>query len=258
MSNSVAEAYLLIVRESNVPIFGEAVPIPFTGQIELDSWSWNIKNDEANLRNEAAVKKKEAEAAKKAGKPLAAKTTASKSKTPPIKPDDLIRNVVAMQNNRQVGQPDRDKKVLDMVKKAVKGYFDAASGTDEDDDKDKDKLDKMTLSFEKGADLATTPLLYALARGDLIPRAILTVFNRSKNSPVTLAITMGNVRLTKYDVSCDADATMSDVKEKWEATYETVNWVYQNRPAAAGLGLGTNLTQGQARVFAMKQKLLPF
>ena len=44
MSNSLAEAYLLIVRESNVPIFGEAVPMPFTGQIELDAWSWEVKN----------------------------------------------------------------------------------------------------------------------------------------------------------------------------------------------------------------------
>ena len=46
MSNSVAEAYLLIVRESNVPIIGEAVPVPFTGQIELDAWSWDLKNNE--------------------------------------------------------------------------------------------------------------------------------------------------------------------------------------------------------------------
>ena len=26
---------------------------------------------------------------------------------------------------------------------------------------------------------------------------------------------------------------MSDMKETWAATYETVNWVYQNRPAAS-------------------------
>ena len=58
MSNSVAEAYLLIVRESNVPIFGEAVPVPFTGQIELDSWSWNIKNDVAVDRKKAEDKRK--------------------------------------------------------------------------------------------------------------------------------------------------------------------------------------------------------
>ena len=46
MPNSVAEAYLLIVRESFVPIIGEAVPFPFTGQIELDSWKWDLKNDQ--------------------------------------------------------------------------------------------------------------------------------------------------------------------------------------------------------------------
>ncbi len=61
------------------------------------------------------------------------------------------------------------------------------------------------LTFEKGVDLATTPLLYALARGDLIPKAVLTLFHRAKSAPVTLVITMGDVRLTKYDVSCDPD-----------------------------------------------------
>ena len=114
---------------------------------------------------------------------------------------------------------------------------------------------KMKLTFEKGTDLATTPLLYALARGDLIPKAILTLFHRSKNAPVTLAITLSNLRFTKCDISCEAEDYMSDVKETWEATYESIDWVYRNRPAASGPNF---VTQGTARVFAMKQKLLPF
>ena len=107
----------------------------------------------------------------------------------------------------------------------------------------------MTLKFEKGADLATTPLLYALARGDLIPKAVLTLFHRAKNAPVTLAITMGDVRITNYDRHLRPGRQMSDVKEKWEATYQTVDWMYQNRPAASGPNF---LTQGTVRVFAME------
>ena len=257
MSNSVAEAYLLIVRESNVPIFGEAVPVPFTGQIELDSWSWNLKNDKLEERNEKADKQKEGEEEKKAGKGSAAPASGSdsKSKDPPFKPDGLIRQVVEIQGRQGMSQVARDKKVQELIKKAVLGYADAATESSDDKDKDKDKSGKMTLKFEKGADLATTPLLYALARGDRIPKAVLTLFHRSKNAPVTLVITMGNVRITKYDVSCDPDTAMSDVKEKWEATYETLDWLYQNRPAASGPNF---VTQGTARVFAMKQKLLPF
>jgi type VI protein secretion system component Hcp len=107
----------------------------------------------------------------------------------------------------------------------------------------------MTLTFEKGADLSTTPLLYALARGDLIPRCVLTLFHRAKGAPVTLAITMTDVRITSYKVDCEAEAAMSDVKETWTASYEAIEWMYQNRPAASGPNF---LTQGTVRVFSKK------
>ena len=259
MSNSVAEAYLTIVRESNVPIMGEAVPIPFTGQIELDSWSWNLKNDEAVKQREEAEKRFDDAEEKKAAKEKDAKAASAakaKDNTPPFKADGLIRQVAEMQIKSGVPQKTRDLNVQQLIKKAVAGYAEAATADSDNDPNKENKGDnKMTLTFEKGVDLATTPLLFALARGDLMPRAILTLFHRSKVVPVTLAITLGNVRITKYSVTCEAEAAMSDVKESWEATYETVNWVYQNRPAAGGPNF---VTQGTARVFAMKQKLLPF
>lgn len=261
MSNSVAEAYLLIVRESNVPVFGEAVPLPFTGQIELDSWSWEIKNKVQDSKKKAeATRTTEAENKGKGTgtKGSAATSAVAKDRSPPFKPGGLIRQVVDMQTKAGLSQQVRDKKVQELIKKAVLGYADAASSSDETDKDDEGNEGEMVLKFEKAVDLATTPLLFALARGDIMPKAILTLFNRSKNSPVTLVITMGDIRLTKYDVSCDPDEKMADLKEKWEATYQTVDWIYQNRPAAAGLGLGTNLTQGQARVFVMQQETLPF
>ena len=245
MSNSVAEAYLLITRQMGTPILGEAVPVPFTGQIELDSWEWEIKNKEADDPSEGKDGKgtKGSQTDKKAG--TKGSGTDAKESPEPIKPDSLIRDVKAMQTKTGLSQEARDKKVLELIRKAVAGYNEDAAG-DEGDDAGKGK--EMTLKFEKGVDLATTPMLFALARGDVIPQAILTLFHRSKNAPVTLAITMGNLRFTNYTVSCDPSDAMSDLKESWVATYQTVSWMYQNRPAASGPNF---LTQGTVRVFTM-------
>ena len=257
MSNSLAEAYLLIVRESNVPIIGEAVPLPFTGQIELDSWSWDLYNDKAkNQRKREEKADQKAKDKEKAAKEAAKPADDKKVKTPSIEPKQLIRKVEELQKKPlRAGeeQKKRDLEVLTLIKKAVLEYADIAEqqGKDDEDDKDDDP-EKMTLTFEKGADLSTTPLLYALARGDLIPRCVLTLFHRATSVPVTLAITMSDVRITSYKVDCEADDKMSDVKETWTATYEGIEWMYQNRPAASGPNF---LTQGTVRVFAKGSKL---
>jgi len=265
MSNSLAEAYLLIVRESNVPIIGEAVPVPFTGQIELDAWTWDLKNREHltkqhtrdRLDNEARAKKREAKEKKEKAKKeaQAAKSrTDTRLRTPSIQPEALIRRVDLLQQNSGKDQKWRDEEVKKLIKKAVIEYKEIAeeASEDKDDDAEHDDSDpedrKMKLTFEKGADLATTPLLYALARGDLIPKAVLTLFHRAKTTPVTLVITMSDVRITKYTVSCEAGDYMSDVKETWEATYESVDWMYQNRPDAKG---PNGVTKGTVRVFKM-------
>lgn len=247
MSNSVAEAYLLITRQSNAPIFGEAVPVPFTGQIELDSWEWEIKNKEANddEGGEESGSSTAAQGDRRTGATQASGADA-RERPEPIKPDSLIRDVKAIQTRAGLSQDARDKKVLDLIKKAVAGYNEDAAATGEDANQTNGK--EMTLKFDKGADLATTPLLYALARGDVIASAVLTLFHRSKNAPVTLAITMGNVRFTNYTVTCEPTEAMSDIKESWVATYQTVSWMYQNRPAASGPNF---LTQGTVRVFTM-------
>ena len=264
MSNSVAEAYLLIVRESNVPVFGEAVPLPFTGQIELDSWSWEIKNKEREKKKEEDAERELA--GKSGGTGTKGKNgskgtpgtpgTGAKDNAPLFKPDGLIRQVTDMQKNDRFEQKDRDKKVLELIKKAVAGYAEAASDATETDKDKPNETEKgaMTLRFEKGVDLATTPLLSALARGEILPQAILTLFHRAKNAPVTLAITMKDVRLKSCEISCDPDDKMSDMKEKWEATYQRIDWMYQNRPAAAGPNF---LTQGTVRVFVMREETLP-
>lgn len=251
MPNSVAEAYLLIVRESLVPVIGEAVPVPFTGQIELDSWDWDLKNDE--LANQKKAREKAKERQKDIVQTATWTDSDASEEAPPFKGDELIRAVANIHRAKGMDQKDRDIKVMKLIKKAVADLEDAAAEL-EAEEGDKDDENKMTFKFEKNVDLASTQLLNAMAKGDVMPRAVLTLFHRSSNAPVTLVITFGEVRLTSYDVSVDATETMSDLKETWEASYETVNYVYQNRPAASGPNF---VTQGTARVFAMKVKL-PF
>ena len=90
-----------------------------------------------------------------------------------------------------------------------------------------------------------------MKQGEIMPRAIITLFHRSANAPVTLAITFKNVVLTGYTLSVDVNDTMSDLTEDWTATFEEVEYVYQNRPAASGPNF---VTQGTARVFKMLSK----
>ena len=247
MPNSVAEAYLLIVRESFVPVIGEAIPTPFTGQIEIDSWKWDLKNDKR-------VKDKKKAAEDKSGPSGEESAEGSENKLPEFKEDELIRAVQKVQESKQGSQLDRDKKVRQLISKAVAGHTAALDSVGDKDKKEEDNEGRMTFTFEKNVDLATTQLLNAMAKGDLMPRAVLTLFHRSSNAPVTLAITFGDVRLKSYELSVDPSETMSDMKETWTATYETLNWAYQNRPAASGPNF---VTKGTARVFAMKVKL-PF
>jgi type VI protein secretion system component Hcp len=51
-----AEVYMTLIRPSMVPVFGEASPLEFTGQIELANWSWTLKNEEEDNRAAKAAK----------------------------------------------------------------------------------------------------------------------------------------------------------------------------------------------------------
>jgi len=244
MSNSVAEAYLLILRPSMIPVVGEAVPKPFNLQIELDEWHWELIWDEAAEGNRRRPS-------------TPARTASPGGATPPFKGDDLIRQVNIALGNRNLTQDERDRKVRDLVKRAataqkkVEGEAGTGASEEEGDSGEAGEANKLKFTFKKNVDLATTQLLNSMKAGDIMPRAVLTLFHRAVNNPVTLIVTFGNVVLTKYDLKVETSETMSDMKEEWEATFKTVDYVYQNRPAASGPNF---VTQGTARVFKMKLK----
>jgi type VI protein secretion system component Hcp len=247
MSNSVAEAYLLILRPSMIPVIGEAVPFPFNEQIELDEWTWKLVNDERAVIDAANAKRK----ADAEGKAAASPSPSGPNAPGSLKAPDFIRAISDMQKKTGLTQLQRDQGVRDLLKKQAdaqeKAGKAAADGKTDDDSEHKNKL---TFTFKKNVDAATTQLLNSMKAADLMPRAAVTLFHRSVNAPVTLVITFGNVRLTNYTLSVDTSETMSDMKEEWTATFETVGYVYQNRPAASG----PSLTKGTVRVFAMTPK----
>lgn len=252
MANSVAEAYLLILRSSMVPVVGEAIPSPFEYQIELDEWSWQLKHDEeANDGKGGTTAPTAAEAA----------ATAAEVKSP-YADGALIRVVNDIHKKSGLSQAERDKQVMAKLKQAndAQKKIDAAAAVSDDKSLDAagakkavDDVNKLTFTFRKGVDLASTQLLNSMKGGEIMPRAVVTLYHRSSNAPVTLAVTFGHVTLIGYELSVDVSDTMADMRETWTATYETVDYVYKNRPAA---GISDGITQGTARVFKMKKTVL--
>ena len=243
MSNSVAEAYLLMLRPSMIPIIGEAVPIPFNEQIEIDEWHWELKHDEKAAGGKGAT---------------SSPPPSSSDEKSPFDGKSLIAAVTKLQNAERVPQEERNKKVRDLIKKTA----DAQAKTDKDrqsaeDDKEKDKDtsseegdNPLAFTFTKSVDAATTQLLNAMKAGQPMPRAILTLFHRSVNAPVTFIVKFESVMLTNYALSVDTRETMSDLNETWTCTFKAVEYTYQNRPAASG---PNGITKGTVRVFKMSK-----
>jgi type VI protein secretion system component Hcp len=257
MSNSVAEAYLLILRPSFIPVIGEAVPIPFNEQIEIDEWNWTLQNDECIARDKARDEAKEEH--KRAQK---ATLNALNNKgagglggqdDKNFKPERLAQDVSRVQLkklSRNYTEQDRARE--------IKRLIDNATAMAEKDDKIEDEKnkrenppdepdeDKLKFTFKKNVDAASTQLLNSFKAGDVMPKAIFTLFHRATHAPVTLVITFGKVTLKHYELTVDVTETMADMKETWTASFESVEWAYQNRPAAAGPNF---VTKGTARVF---------
>jgi type VI protein secretion system component Hcp len=247
MSLSIAEVYLLLFRKSMVPILGEAVPTPFDGQIELDGWSWNLTHDEDDDTKAGKGKDKDKE--------KSAKTSAAMKS---LGADDgIVKKIEAIQNNERLPQAQRNKQVLDKLRETQKARDKAAdkAADKEDGDAAADSTEdnRLTFKFTKGVDLASTQMMNCLKTNEVLPRAVLTLFHRSVNAPLTLVVTFKKVVLTEYSLDVDVSDTMSDMKEQWTARFEEVDYVYQNRPGTGGV---PGVTQGTARVFKMKLKSL--
>jgi type VI protein secretion system component Hcp len=251
-----------------IPVVGEAVPIPFNEQIEIDEWNWTLENDEFVSRR-AVLDKTQAALDADDDDDDDDDTPAQKAEKQKKKLDhvnqakNIARQISAIHGQTGRSQAQRDQALKDLMDRADSLSEDLTKSVKEDADgkpvknkkktKAKDEDGKLQFTFKKNVDAATTQLLNSMKNGDRMPRAILTLFHRSSNAPVTLAIKFEGVRLRKYDLSVDPSETMSDLKEEWTATYEAVEWSYQNRPPASG---PNGVTQGTVRVFKKKNASL--
>ena len=243
MANSVAEAYLLILRASMVPVIGEAVPLPFTEQIELDEWSWKLKHED---ETELAKKKLES---MEAAQSMETKEDGAKRAAANLAAGQALSRAVSDINRNSRLSPEEKSK---QIAAKIKAVNEARAKSDKD--AADDEPNELVFTFKKNVDRASTQLLNSMKAGEILPRAVVTLFHRSVNAPVLLEVKFDTLRLIDYDLSVEVSETMSEMKETWTASYEGVGYMYKNRPAASGANM---VTQGTARIFKMnKAKLI--
>lgn len=257
MAASLAEAYMLILRP--VPILGEAWAIPFNGQITLDSWDWKLTPEEDEPPEGEGEGGEETPAGPRAREDDSESPSRPELQRPPsFDGNGLIDEVTRMQRSRYA-QPLRDRKVRELIQKAAAEHNNEQASTARGEGKDgagaKANKGELTFGFTKTVDLSTSQMLYSLANNDLIPTIIITVFHRSSTSPVTLVITMVNVRFKSCSIKCDESEAMSEMTETWTGQYEHISYAYQNRPP---VGIPASpfalLTQGRVKVFVMEPR----
>lgn len=255
----VAEVYLLLFRPTLIPVVGEAWALGFEGQVELHSWNWTLVNEEEvknQEKQEAELEKEGLLQDKKPGEKVSAEDRAKLAQKRRDEERAAIRNVVdknaglpAPKLNELLGR-EMDKADLKRKSAEAEAISDEEADEKKTDSKDANK-ENVKFSFSKRVDFASTQMLNSMKAGDKFPRAVMTLFHRSVTAPLTLVITMKNVRLLSYKVQVEVSETMADMKEDWEADFTEISFMYQNRPTASG----PRLTQGTARVFSMKSRL---
>lgn len=268
MPSSVAEVYMLMFNPAGIPVIGEAWALPFNGQVQIDDLSWTLTppiKEQAETDQAAAESDTPAEDdGASGGRPQLARPESA----PPFDGDALIQAVRRMQGNARYTQQQRDIQVRRLIQRATQEH-DAArdavdernsqgSGRRESDTFDPDEHD-LTFNFSKNADAATSQILRGMAKKLVFPKVIVTVFHRSLHAPMTLLLQFDSVRFKSYSLECRGEELMSDITERWVASYKGLTFTYQNRPPlglpysiASGVALAT--TQGRIKEFTMTDR----
>ncbi|HMC17388.1 MAG TPA: hypothetical protein VKI18_17260 [Albitalea sp.] len=260
-----AEVYMALLRPSMVPVFGEASPIEFTGQIEVASWSWNIINADEKKASDAAGGNPNADPSMKKlnddNKKLL-KMEEAKFKTDAEYEAARTRFTKDLQTLTDKSYKSAKDKQAEAAKagsgsSATGEQGGAGTGTGKGKAGDGEEAKNFEFSFSKRVDVASTQMLNSMKAGDIFPTAVLTVHQRSANSGLSLVITVQKLCLLTYSLKCEVSDTMTDMKEDWTAEFFSLAYVYKNRKAikkASGVGqaVAQAATQGTVRAFAMK------
>jgi type VI protein secretion system component Hcp len=275
-----AEVYLTLLRPTMVPVFGEAAPIEFTGQVELHGWNWNITNPE-----EVKKADKAAEAYGKRDSFLKNRGSAEKRKQ--NLGLDKIKQINKLNTEFKEAKFETEKqkndaaaKLAESIDKLGKDAKKAIADIDVDPSTKRETSDERAererseeiseldrnknfeFSFSKRVDVATTQMLNSMKAGDVFPTAVMIIHQRSSNSGLSLVFTAQKVRLLDYALKCEVSDTMTDMREEWKAEFFSISYVYKNRKAikkASGAvqSVATAATQGTVRTFIMKNIGLP-
>lgn len=263
---------MLMLGPLGVPVIGEAWAVPFNLQIQIDELNWKLTPE--THQETAPQEEPEAGIEDDDGESGDRPRLQRPENAPPFEGDELLRSVLRMQRNARYTQAQRDLRVRELIKRAVREHdreraqADARNGQaagEEDGGSssssssgDGDEHD-LTFEFGKNADAATSQMLTLMTNQTVFPTVLVTVFHRSLHAPMTLLITYEDVRLTNYTLDCNAEEMMSDVTEKWTASYKKMSFVYQNRPPlglpySIASGVAAAATQGRIKEFTMEDR----
>jgi type VI protein secretion system component Hcp len=269
-----AQVYLSLVRPTMIPIAGEcAADLPFTGQIELHGWSWNIINQDEAQRAKDAAKPYERSAGLLA-------TSGSRGRRIEHATTDMRKELAKlMKQQREASRPSEmseadfrkqqqgeleefetnfkrqlaDINGIERAKTAEERESEAREAEVEELDRNKN----YEFSFSKRVDLASTQMLNSMKSGDVFPTGVLTIHQSSANAGLSLVVTVQKVRLIDYALKVEVSDTMTDMREEWTAEFAALAYVYKNRKTIdgssdAGQAVAKGMSQGQVRAFAMK------
>ena len=213
-----AEVYMTLIRPSMVPVFGEAAPLEFTGQVELANWSWTLKNEEEDTRAKEAAKSynerstflstRDSSGIRKQIEQL----NDNKRNLAAVKARDKALAALDARKGGDQADKERERKEIlkdfDASEKAAKTELaDALYNIDQVESRRRvkrereesaevtrinqeikqlgkdaeaaDRNENFEFTFSKRVDIATTQMLNSMKSGDVFPMAVLTLFQRA-------------------------------------------------------------------------------
>lgn len=232
-----AEVYMLLLRKTTLaPVFGEAMYgdlSPFTGQVVIDGWSWNMSNE----KRATAPKSQELRERERKLKELRKTKKATEDRARHLKKiavlNDYAQSMGRKENvdeaMRALGKAAKEVKA---IKEMDKKRNDSSDPDDDDDDDWDDDSGKLKFSFQKRLCTASTQMLDMMKGGVPFEKAIVTVVHRAgiwPKMPGFLTIAFSNLLLTKYDLSVSQDNSNTELTEEWEAEFTHVMFEYSKR-----------------------------
>ena len=279
-----AEVYMLLVRPKGVPVLGEAVTMPFLGQIELGFWTWNLHNEEerkktatrdqkwseteSKLQTQKSVDVRLKHANAEFGRELASlineygdKGTLDKAALEKSASELHTKYVRTQQEIKGIKAPMEFKTQKQLEQEKARKDREAAEASEIEE---AERNRNFEFSFSKRVDIATTQMLNSMKAGDVFPSATITIIQRPVLTGTSLVLNFMKLRLLEYRVRAEVDDTMTHMYEDWTAEFQSMAYAYKNNSAThdgknAGQKVAQGLSQGagSVRAFAMRNLLHP-